>query len=155
MKLRCLVIGKTNEDYLREGIQIFTNRLKHYCSFEWEVLPDIKKFGTTEDLKTKEGHLFLSKISDGDFVILLDENGNQRSSESWAAELENYALQARKSLIFIIGGAFGVSQALKDRSDKTMSLSKMTFSHQMIRLFFIEQLYRAYTILKNENYHNP
>jgi len=155
MKFSLLVIGKTNEKYLEEGIKIFDNRLKNYTKFEMIEVRDIKGFQNPEDLKKKEADAFLEKIKDDDVLVLLDENGKSFSSVEFSQWIENQQIRSVKHVVFIIGGAFGVHEVIRQRSNLVLSFSKMTFSHQMIRLFFVEQLYRAFTIIKNEKYHNP
>ncbi len=155
MKFSLLVIGKTNEKYLEEGIKIYDNRLKNYTKFDMIEVRDIKGFQNPEDLKKKEADAFLEKIKDDDVLVLLDENGKSFSSVEFSLWIENQQIRSVKHVVFIIGGAFGVHQVIRQRSNLVLSFSKMTFSHQMIRLFFVEQLYRAFTIIKNEKYHNP
>ncbi len=154
MKIKLMWIGKTNEKYLKEGIEIYLKRLKHYCTISTHEIKDVKKFSTKEDLKIKEGQAFLEQIQPSDFVVLLDEKGKQKTSIEFSNFFEHHQNVGTKSLIFIIGGAFGFSKELYQRSNLMLSLSKMTFSHQMIRVFFYEQVYRAFTILRNEKYHN-
>lgn len=154
MNIELWCIGKTAESYLTEGIAIYEKRLKHYCNFSLVILSDIKKFSTREDLKNKEGALVLSKLDKGDFFILLDERGRQFTSMEWASKIEQLQMMGKKRIILLIAGAFGASAELKTRADLKLSLSKMTFSHQMIRLFIVEQIYRGYSILRNEKYHN-
>ncbi len=156
MKITLKVIGKTQFSYLEEGIALYEKRLKHYCNFTLEVINDVKnpKNLSHTQLKEKEGELILKKIQKNDILILLDENGKQFTSVEMAEWIEKKMLMSNKNLVFLIGGAFGFSDAVYNRADFKLSFSKMTFSHQMIRLFFVEQLYRAYTILKNESYHH-
>ena len=155
MKIELWLVGKTTFKYLDEGISIYEKRLQHYTSFELVVLPDIRNVPlSTETLKIKEGELILSKIQKEDVLILLDENGKNLSSVELSKFIENQQLSATKRVIFQIGGAFGFSEAVYNRANVKLSLSKMTFSHQMIRLLFVEQLYRAFTILRGEKYHN-
>ncbi len=156
MKTCFLVIGKTVEDYLKEGIAIYEKRLKNYLSFELKVLPEIKKTSglSIEQQKTMEGKLLMDSIAPSDFVILLDERGKELSSTDFAAFLQKQMLQSIKSMIFVVGGPYGFSKEMYDRANEKISLSKMTYSHQMVRLIFAEQLYRAMTILKNEPYHH-
>ncbi|HMT30870.1 MAG TPA: 23S rRNA (pseudouridine(1915)-N(3))-methyltransferase RlmH [Bacteroidia bacterium] len=156
MKIRLLMIGKTSENYLEEGIQMYVKRLSHYCDFSMEVIPDVKRTPSTlpDKLKDLEADAFLKKIGVRDNVILLDENGKSYSSEGFAAFIEKWMVSGDKNLVFIIGGAFGFGKALYDRAEMKISLSGMTFSHQMVRLIFAEQLYRAFTILRNEPYHH-
>ena len=158
MKIKLLVIGKTSKSYLDEGIADYLKRLKHYCNFEIIVIKDVPKAKNlnADQLKKKEASLFLQKISDKDQVILLDEKGKHLSSRKWSENLEHFmsTLGSHKDLVYIIGGAFGFDADLHNRANGLLSLSKMTFSHQMIRMIFVEQLYRAFTIIKNEKYHN-
>lgn len=156
MKIELWALGKTNEKYLEEGIFIYLKRLKHYLNFEFILMPDIKQAGhlNANQLKIKEGEMILTRLKQEDFLILLDEKGDAYTSEAFANFLEQKLQLSYKRLVFLIGGAFGFSDALYERANSKLSLSKMTFSHQMIRLFFVEQLYRAMTILKNEPYHN-
>ncbi len=154
MKITLIWIGKTNEKYLTQGIGIYAKRLKHYCQCEVVELKDVKKFANTSDLKTKEGKDILSKIENDDFLVLLDEVGQQYGSIDFSNYIEEHQVRGTRKIVFVIGGAFGFSAEMYARANQKLSLSKMTFSHQMIRLFFYEQLYRAYTILRNEKYHN-
>ena len=156
MKVHFWVIGKTNESYLKEGIAIYEKRLRHYLPFEYQVLPDVKQAGklSARQLKEKEAELVLKQIKSDDYLILLDENGKSLGSVELAKQMERWLQLPQKRLIFLVGGAFGFDQQIYNRANQKLSLSKMTFSHQMIRLFFTEQLYRAMTILRNEPYHN-
>ena len=155
MKIEFCVVGKTNVTHLIEGFQVYEKRLKHYVSFDYIVLPDIKQPPPqVEALKQKEGDLILNRLQKDDFLVLLDEKGRQLSSVQFAQFIENKQLNRTKKLVFQVGGAFGFSEAVYQRANYQLSLSAMTFSHQMIRLFFIEQLYRAFTIIKGEKYHN-
>ena len=156
MKIKLLVIGKTNKNYLIEGEKDYEKRLSHYCKFSELIIPDIKngaKF-TKNELRIKEGKLIISKLNNGDEVILLDEKGKQYSSIEFSNFISNTVMVRTKSLVFIIGGAFGLSKEVYTRADSKMSLSKMTFSHQMVRMIYKEQLYRAFTITNGEKYHN-
>ncbi|MEM8528813.1 MAG: 23S rRNA (pseudouridine(1915)-N(3))-methyltransferase RlmH [Bacteroidota bacterium] len=156
MKIELWLIGKTNFSYLREGTALYEKRLGHYLSFEKKVLPDAKigKKATPEQIKQAEGKLILSKLNAGNALILLDENGKQRSSEQFAGFMQQQLQMSHKKIIFQIGGAYGFSTEVYQRANFKISLSKMTFSHQMVRLIFLEQLYRAMTILKGEPYHH-
>ncbi|MFN7118270.1 MAG: 23S rRNA (pseudouridine(1915)-N(3))-methyltransferase RlmH [Saprospiraceae bacterium] len=156
MKIELWAIGKTNEKYLEEGITIYLKRLKHYINFEFSVIPDIKQAGNLNalQLKNKEGETILARLKNEDFLILLDEKGDVYTSEAFADYIQQKLQISYKRIIFLIGGAYGFSEDLYVRANSKLSLSKMTFSHQMVRLFFVEQLYRAMTILKNEPYHN-
>jgi len=156
MKVEFWVIGKTSDAYLREGIAQYRKRLGHYLPFEMRVLPDVKKAGklSAAQLQQKEGEQVLAGLQADDFLCLLDERGKSYSSVEFAQFVGQKLQLSHKRLIFLVGGAFGFSEALYQRANSKLSLSKMTFSHQMIRLFFLEQLYRAMTILRNEPYHN-
>ncbi|MFL5729686.1 MAG: 23S rRNA (pseudouridine(1915)-N(3))-methyltransferase RlmH [Cytophagaceae bacterium] len=155
MKIRLLVVGKTDEKYLAEGIEKFSGRILHYAKYEMEVIPDVKQGSKPNPDKTKEeeGKLILKKVSSADQLILLDEKGSSFSSKQFAGFLQK-KLNGGANLIFVVGGAFGFSPEVYKRANEKISLSAMTFSHQMIRLFFNEQLYRAFTILKGEKYHH-
>ncbi len=155
MKIELWVIGKTDSEYLKEGIALYEKRLKHYANFEMIVIPDVRKGPLSmEQLKAKEGEVILNKLQKDDYFILLDENGKHLTSVQFADFMEKKQVEGVKKVVFQVGGAFGFSDAVYARADAQMSLSKMTFSHLMIRLFFVEQLYRAFTIIKGEKYHN-
>ena len=155
MKIELWVVGKTAFKYLDEGILLYEKRLRHYTPFELVILPDVKNPPlSTDALKTKEGEVILNKLTKDDVLILLDENGKQQTSIEFSKFIENQQINSTKRLVFQIGGAFGFSEGVYNRANFKLSLSKMTFSHQMIRLFFAEQLYRAFTIIKGEKYHN-
>ncbi len=156
MKVRLVFIGKTVSSALKELEQTYEKRLTHYVSYERIELPDVKQASslTPAQLKEKEGQLFLAKISDDQHVILLDEQGLSYTSEGFAQFLATHELHSSKKITFCIGGAFGFSNELYQRSNGKIALSKMTFSHQMVRTIFLEQLYRACTINKGEKYHH-
>jgi 23S rRNA (pseudouridine1915-N3)-methyltransferase len=156
MKICLLVIGKTDEAYLQNGIELFLKRIPHYISFEMKVIPDIKnsKNLSEDQQKEKEGELILQQISTSDELFLLDEQGMEVSSVKFAQFLEKKMVAGIKRLVFVIGGPYGFSGNVYSRAIGKVSLSKMTFSHQMVRLIFLEQLYRAMTILKGEPYHH-
>jgi len=156
LKIELRSIGKTSFPYLIEGISIYEKRLKHYISYQSVIIPDIKnaKNLSPAQLKEKEGVALLNKIESGDFVIILDEKGKAYTSVKFAGFLEKQLQMSHKRIIFIIGGAFGFSDAVYARANSKLALSDMTFSHQMIRLFFTEQVYRACTIIRGEPYHN-
>ena len=156
MKIRLIVIGKTNTAYLKTGESDYEDRLKHYCKFEELIIPPIKNGGklSNKDLRIKEGQLVLKNIDSTDQVILLDEKGKSFSSINFSNLLNQKLIGSNKRLVFVVGGAFGFSEEVYKRANSKLSLSKMTFSHQMIRLIFKEQLYRAFTILKGEKYHH-
>jgi len=156
MKIRLITIGKTNTTYLLEGENEYENRLKHYTKFEEIVIPDIKQAGKWNEnkLKKKEGQLILGKLEQSDHVILLDDKGKSFSSLQFSEFLQQKMNSSLKSLVFVVGGAFGFSDEVYHRANLKLSLSKMTFSHQMVRLIFKEQLYRGFSILKGEKYHH-
>jgi 23S rRNA (pseudouridine1915-N3)-methyltransferase len=156
MKIRFFVVGKTAFEDLKVGEQRYAQRLAHYCTFERLDLPDIKnpKSFSQAQIKDKEGVLILSKINPTDFVILLDENGKDFSSVAFADWIAQKQMQHNGAFVFVIGGAYGFSQAVYERAQFKLSLSSMTFSHQMVRMIFLEQLYRAFSILKGEPYHH-
>lgn len=156
MKIKFICIGKTGKDFLIAGENEYLARLKYYLSVERIEIPDLKNQSkmSFEQIKEAEGKEILSKTNSGDHIILLDENGKQFGSEEFAELLQGKMNTGIKTLVFVVGGAFGFSQAVYERANSKISLSKMTFSHQMIRMIFFEQLYRAMTILKNEPYHH-
>ncbi len=156
MTIKLLAIGKTDNKEWRSLIDVYTKRLSFYINFQLEIIPDIKntKHLSENQQKQKEGKLILEKIGNTDIVILLDENGKQYDSLHFSEYLQKQMNSGIKQLVFVIGGPYGFSEDVYNKSNGKLSLSKMTFSHQMIRLFFIEQLYRGFTILKNEPYHH-
>jgi 23S rRNA (pseudouridine1915-N3)-methyltransferase len=156
MKITLLVIGKTDAAYLKEGMDIYMQRLKHYVNFNVEVIPDIKKGKNTSELiqKSKEGALILSRLASGKELHLFDERGKTFSSKSFAEFINKKMLNSVKELIFVIGGPYGFSDEVLQKANSKISLSKLTFSHQMVRLLCVEQIYRAFTILKGEPYHH-
>lgn len=156
MKVLLLGIGKTDEDYIQKGQDIYLKRLKHYFKTETHFIPDLKKVSnlSPEERNKKEGEQLLKLIDPSDLVILLDEKGQDFSSRKFAQFFQKQMNVGSKRIVFVIGGAFGFSDEMYKRGKHQLSISKMTFSHQMIRLFFLEQIYRACTILNNEPYHN-
>lgn len=156
MKITLLSIGKTEDAYIKEGIDKYLKRLKHYTKLELVDLPELKntKALTQDQQKTKEAELLLKKIGNTDFVILLDEKGMELSSSQFASYLDKKAIASTANIIFVIGGPYGFDTSVYQRANDKLSLSRMTFSHQMVRLFFVEQLYRAHTIIKGEPYHH-
>ena len=156
MTIKLIAIGKTDNNNLQTLIADYQKRLGHYIRFEFEIIPDLKKVKhlSESQQKDKEGELILSKTQKSDVLILLDENGKQMDSVAFANYLQKHLNSGIKNLIFVIGGPYGFSEAVYQRANSKLGLSKMTFSHQMVRLFFIEQLYRGFTILKNEPYHH-
>jgi 23S rRNA (pseudouridine1915-N3)-methyltransferase len=156
MKIIFLTVGKTEDAYLKDGIDKYVKRLKHYTKLEMVELSELKntKALTQEQQKTKEAELILKKITPLDHVVLLDENGMELTSKQFAGYIEKRAISSAANLIFIVGGPYGFDQSVYQRANDQLSFSRMTFSHQMIRLFFAEQLYRAFTIIKGEPYHH-
>lgn len=156
MKISLLVIGKTDNKIFIDGINEYTKRLVHYIPFSLDVIPDIKntKNMTEEQQKEKEGELILKNMQPGDYLVLLDDKGKEFTSVKFADYIEKKTHTVSKRLIFVVGGPYGFSQKVYDAASEKISLSKMTFSHQMIRMIFVEQLYRAMTILNNEPYHH-
>ena len=156
MKVKLVVVGKTNAKYLLEGEREYEKRLSHYIKFEEIIIPDVKQAGklSESELKKKEGHLILGKLENIDHVILLDDKGKSHSSIEFANFLQQKMNSSLKSLVFVVGGAFGFSDEVYQRANLKVSLSRLTFSHQMIRLIFKEQLYRGFSILRGEKYHH-
>ncbi len=156
MKIQLICVGKTERPYLKEGEAEYIKRLKHYCHFEKIEIPELKnaKKLREDQIKVEEGKLILAKVDPSAQLILLDENGKSYSSVGFSKYLQKKFNQGGKSLVFVVGGAYGFSEEVYARCNGKISLSEMTFSHQMVRLFFIEQVYRALTILKGEPYHH-
>ncbi|MGB2128562.1 MAG: 23S rRNA (pseudouridine(1915)-N(3))-methyltransferase RlmH [Flavicella sp.] len=156
MKIKLLAIGKTDDAHLNALINTYQNRLKHYIKFELEIIPDIKnvKNLSQSQQKEKEGTLILSKLAPTDQLVILDEKGRDFRSVEFSNFLQKKMNSGIKQLVFVIGGPYGFSEAVYKKAQGKVSFSKMTFSHQMIRLFVVEQIYRAFTILKNEPYHH-
>ena len=156
MTIKLLAIGKTDNKDLQALIDDYQKRLGFYVKFEFEIIPDLKKAkNLSEDQqKQKEGELILNKLNPTDVLILLDENGKQLDSVAFSNYLQKHMNSGIKRLVFVIGGPYGFSPDVYQKANGKLSLSKMTFSHQMIRLFVIEQLYRGFTILRNEPYHH-
>ena len=156
MKLTLLVIGKTDKAYIKEALAEYNKRLKHYVNFKIEVIPDLKKTKnlSVEIQKVKEGELILSRHNPGKEFHLFDEKGEMYSSKEFAKFLEKKMISGLKELVLIIGGPYGFSSSVYEKANSTISLSRMTFSHQMARLLCVEQIYRAFTILNGEPYHH-
>lgn len=156
MQIKLIAIGKTDNKAIASLIEEYSKRLNFYIKFEFEVIPDIKNSKSlTESLqKEKEGELILKKLAPSDDLILLDERGKSYSSVAFSAFLQKKMNAGLKQLVFVIGGPYGFSDEVYSRANAKLSISAMTFSHQMIRPFFIEQLYRGFTILRNEPYHH-
>jgi len=156
MKITLLLTGKTKNGFIEEGIGIYEQRIKHYVPFSIVELAEPKKSGKPNEftIKEKEGEQILKYLSQDDDVVLLDERGKMLSSIEMADFIKKKSVGSVKNLVFITGGAYGFSQSVYDRANTMLSLSKMTFSHQVIRIIFLEQLYRAFTIIRNEPYHH-
>ncbi len=156
MNIVLLTVGITRTPYIVTGIEEYKKRLRRYIPFEIETIPDIKNTRSLSEQAQKdaEGEIILSKLSSSDFVILLDEHGKEFTSMQFADFMSKQMGSGRKRLVFIIGGPYGFSKDVYDRSDYKLSLSQMTFNHEMVRLFFIEQIYRSQTILRGEPYHH-
>lgn len=156
MNISLVVVGKTNIDYIEKGIDVYCKRISNYNKFDITTINDIKnpKNLTVDQIKQQEGETILKAISKYDYIILLDEKGKQFKSIEFASWIEKLNFQAHRNICFVVGGAYGFSDDVYQKANDKISISKMTFSHQMIRLLFVEQLYRAYTILSNEPYHH-
>ena len=156
MKIELAVIGKTSIGYLKQGIDEYIKRLKHYVPFEIKYIDDIKntKNISEDQQKRTEGTKILSLLDKSDYVVLLDEHGKEYTSMQYSSYIQKRMLSGAKKVVFVIGGPYGFSQEVYDRANDKISFSKMTFKHEMIRLIFTEQLYRAYTIINHEPYHH-
>ena len=154
MKIKLIQIGKTQQGYLVQGIEFYEQRLKNYIAYSVETIQAIKQAGSADHLKVREGDLILAKLKPGDKLILLDERGKTYNSVGFSDFLQVQMNQSTKQMVVVIGGAFGFSESVYKRANSMISLSEMTFSHQLIRLIFMEQLYRAMTILHNHPYHH-
>ena len=155
MRIRLLTVGKTDVPWVKEGLDLYVSRLSHYVPFGLEEIPELKNVSSLsrDQIKEKEGELILKAIKPKDFVVLLDEKGKEYRSVEFAREL-SARMASGRDLTFVVGGAYGFSEAVYGRADGKLSLSKMTYSHQMVRTIFAEQLYRAFTILRGEPYHH-
>jgi len=156
MRIALLQTGKTSERYLKEGIGIFEERIRKYSAFEIITVPDIKRTRNLpeREQKTREGEQILRCFRDDDFIVILDAGGKEYSTIELSSWLEKCFMLQKKRILFVIGGAWGFSEDVLKKADTIISLSRLTFSHQMVRLLFVEQLYRAFTILKGEPYHH-
>lgn len=156
MKITLLSIGKTEESYLKDGIDKYLSRLKHYIKFEVTEIPELKntKALSEQQQKVKEAELIFKNTATTDHIVLLDENGQELTSVAFAQLLNKKMTASVQNLVFVIGGPYGFDESVYKRANGKVSLSQMTFSHQMVRLFFVEQVYRAFTILKGEPYHH-
>jgi 23S rRNA (pseudouridine1915-N3)-methyltransferase len=154
MKLSIWAIGKTDEKYLKEGIEKFLQRLAHYTKVEIVEFKDVNHGQTADETIKREATMILDKLKNDDYLVILDERGAELTSVGLSTYIEKLQNQSIKSCVMLIGGAFGHHSTIRERANYSVSLSKMTFSHQMVRLFLVEQIYRAFTIIKNEKYHN-
>ena len=153
MNIRLILVGKTTTPFVKEGFEVYFKRLKHYCKFEVLELPD-GKLKDPDKQKEAEAQAILKIIKSDDFLVILDEKGVNPTSREFAQFLQKKMNAGTKQLVLLVGGAFGFTKEVYDRADYQLSFSKMTFSHEMIRVFIAEQVYRAFTILKGESYHN-
>jgi 23S rRNA (pseudouridine1915-N3)-methyltransferase len=156
MKITLIAIAKTNDTYIQEGIDKYLKRLKHYIKFEMVIIPALKstKNLSEDDQKTKEAEHYFKYLQNTDQLVVLDERGTEFTSLHFADFINKKMISSVQNLVFLIGGPYGFDQSIYQRANYKISLSKLTFSHQMIRLFFVEQVYRAFTILKGEPYHH-
>ena len=156
MNIKLLVISKTDSSYLQEGIEVYVKRLKHYVNFELEVIPALRdqKGASPDEIKEREAVLLLKRLEGADRIVLLDEHGKEHTSVGFSEFLQKQMNSGVRTLVFVVGGAFGFAPSVYNVAHEKVSLSQMTFNHQMVRLFFVEQLYRAFTILRHEPYHN-
>ncbi len=156
MKITLLTVGKTDRDWVRQGLDVYTSRLKHYIPFVITEIPELKNVSalSKDQIKAKEAELILKNVKPTDDVILLDERGKEYSSMEFAKVLQDKISYIGKDIVFVIGGAYGFSDDVYRRADSKISLSRMTFSHQMVRTIFAEQIYRAFTIMRGEPYHH-
>lgn len=156
MKISLLLTGKTSEKYIIEGMSLYEERLKRYSPFEYITIPDLRNTRNMSgfEIKLREGGEILRYLKSDDYVVLLDSKGKEFSTPELSSWLEKILMLQKKRLVFVIGGAWGFSEAVYERGDIQLSLSRLTFSHQIVRLLFLEQLYRAFTILKGEPYHH-
>ncbi len=156
MEVLLLAVGKTKTGFVCDGIAEYVGRLRRYVPFSFVELPDVRvtKTMTEQRQKDLEGELILSRLNSGDFVVLLDEHGHEYSSMEFSAYMEKTMASGKKRALFVVGGPYGFSKDVYARADSKISLSRMTFNHEMVRMFFVEQLYRAMTILRHEPYHH-
>ena len=156
MKLSLITVGKTDLKWVKEGLEVYRSRLIHYVPFSVKEIPELKNVSafSKDQIKEKEADLILAELKPSDDVVLLDERGKEYRSVEFASIIQDKMSHSGKDIVFVIGGAYGFSQRVYDRSNGKMSLSRMTFSHQMVRTVFVEQLYRAFTIIRGEPYHH-
>lgn len=156
MKLTLLTVGKTDIRWVRDGLDMYASRLRHYVPFDVVEIPELKNVSafSKEQIKVKEGELILKNVKPSDYLVLMDEHGKEFRSIEFAKEISEKMARMGRDMVFIIGGAYGFCDKVYERADGKISLSKMTFSHQLVRTIFAEQLYRAFTIIKGEPYHH-
>ena len=156
MKITLLTVGKTDVKWVRDGLELYVSRLVHYVPFQLREIPELKNVSALdrEQVKAREGELILKALKPSDEVVLLDEGGREFRSMEFASWLEERISRGSRDIVFVVGGAYGFSPEVYSRADSKLSLSKMTFSHQMVRTIFAEQLYRAFTIIRGEPYHH-
>ena len=156
MKIQFWSVGKNHESYIKEGVDIFTRRIGHYYPVEWSIIPMPKNAGTLSemDLKKKESEMIMGLLQQTDYLVLMDEKGKEMSSEELAGFIESRGNESIKNIVFLIGGAYGVTDEIKKRAHYKWSLSRLVFPHQLVRLILAEQIYRACTIIRNEKYHH-
>lgn len=156
MKIALLTVGKTDRDWVKQGLDIYVSRLKHYIPFSINEIPELKNVSalSKEQIKSREGELILKLVKPTDDLILLDERGKEYTSMELAKVIQDKISYSNKDIVYVIGGAYGFSEEVYRRANSKMSLSKMTFSHQMVRAIFAEQIYRAFTIIRGEPYHH-
>ena len=156
MKISLILVGKTDDTFIKQAVDIYSKRLSHYIQLNVHVISEIKNSGklAESELKEREGELVLKQVQPADFVLLLDDKGKQFTSVEYATYLQRLMNAGTKNLVVVVGGAFGFSEKVYKRANAQLSLSKMTFTHQLVRVFFLEQTYRALTILKGESYHH-
>ena len=156
MKITLIIVGKTDRDWVKQGLDIYVSRLKHYIPFSINEIPELKNVSalSKEQIKSREGELILKLVKPTDDLILLDERGKEYTSMELAKVIQDKISYSNKDIVYVIGGAYGFSEEVYRRANSKMSLSKMTFSHQMVRAIFAEQIYRAFTIIRGEPYHH-
>ena len=156
MKITLLTVGKTDKDWVRQGMDIYISRLKHYIPFSVIEIPELKNVSalSKDQIKAREGELILKNVKPTDDLILLDERGKEYTSTELAKVIQDKISYAGKDMVYVIGGAYGFSDTVYQRANSKISLSRMTFSHQMVRAIFVEQIYRAFTIMRGEPYHH-
>jgi 23S rRNA (pseudouridine1915-N3)-methyltransferase len=156
VKIHFWSVGKQHDDYVKQGIEIFTKRISHYYTVEWKLIPPLKNASnlSIEDLKKGESETILNLLKPDDILVVLDEKGKQLTSEQLAELLQHNANKSTKNIVFLIGGAYGVNEMIIKRANYSWSLSPLVFPHQLVRLILAEQIYRACTIIRNEKYHH-